>query len=149
MANAFLFTSESVSEGHPDKVCDQISDAVLDAMLKQDPKSRVACESLVTTGQIVVSGEVTTEAYININELVRNVVKDIGYNVPGIGFDGDSCGVFTSLHAQSPDISQGITEGQGLHTEQGAGDQGMMFGFVEKGIFPAKKKWRNSGKPGK
>ncbi len=126
----YLFTSESVSEGHPDKVCDQISDAVLDAMLAQDKNSRVACESMVTTGQVVVAGEVTTKAHVNIVDVVRETIRTIGYNVPGIGFDADSCGVLVSLHSQSPDISQGVTVGKGLHKEQGAGDQGLMFGYA-------------------
>jgi S-adenosylmethionine synthetase len=128
--NHFLFTSESVSEGHPDKVCDQISDAILDAMLEQDRNSRVACETMVTTGQVVVAGEVTTKAHVNIVDVVRETIRKIGYNVPGIGFDADSCGVLVSLHSQSPDISQGVTEGKGLHKEQGAGDQGLMFGYA-------------------
>jgi S-adenosylmethionine synthetase len=125
-----LFTSESVSQGHPDKVADQISDAVLDAMLAQDPDSRVACETLVTTGLVVVAGEITTKAIVDIPGLVRNTIRYIGYNDPTLGFDADSCAVITSLDKQSPDISQGVTAGQGLHKEQGAGDQGMMFGFA-------------------
>ncbi|MBL8993042.1 MAG: methionine adenosyltransferase [Spirochaetia bacterium] len=130
MASSYLFTSESVSEGHPDKVCDQISDAILDAMLAQDPKSRVACETMVTTGQVVVAGEVTTSANINTIDVVRQAIREIGYDVPGIGFDADSCGVLVALHSQSADISQGVTEGEGLHKEQGAGDQGIMFGYA-------------------
>ena len=125
-----LFTSESVSQGHPDKVCDQISDAVLDAMLAQDPNSRVACETLVTTGQVVVAGEITTKAIVDVPGIVRQTVAEIGYDVPGIGFDSESCGVLVAIHQQSPDISQGVTEGQGLHKEQGAGDQGIMFGYA-------------------
>ncbi len=125
-----LFTSESVSEGHPDKICDQISDAVLDAMLAEDPRSRVACETMVTTGQVIVSGEVTTEARVDIQELVRDVIRCIGYTDSEYGFDHRSCGVLLALHTQSPDISQGVTEGEGLHDEQGAGDQGMMFGYA-------------------
>ena len=125
-----LFTSESVSEGHPDKICDQISDAVLDAMLEEDPRSRVACETMVTTGQVIVSGEVTTEARVDIQELVRDVIRCIGYTDSAYGFDHHSCGVLLALHTQSPDISQGVTEGEGLHEEQGAGDQGMMFGYA-------------------
>ena len=126
----YLFTSESVSEGHPDKVADQISDAVLDAMLAQDPNSRVACETLVTTGQVVVSGEVTSKADVDIQAVVREVIADIGYNDPEQGFDYRSCGVMVALDQQSPDISQGVSEGEGLHEEQGAGDQGMMFGYA-------------------
>ena len=125
-----LFTSESVSEGHPDKICDQISDAVLDAMLDEDPRSRVACETMVTTGQVIVSGEVTTKARVDIQELVRSVIQRIGYTDSAYGFDYRSCGVLIALHTQSPDISQGVSEGEGLHEEQGAGDQGMMFGYA-------------------
>ena len=125
-----LFTSESVSEGHPDKICDQISDAVLDAMLNEDPRSRVACETMVTTGQVIVSGEVTTKARVDIQELVRSVIQRIGYTDSAYGFDYRSCGVLIALHTQSPDISQGVSEGEGLHEEQGAGDQGMMFGYA-------------------
>lgn len=127
-----LFTSESVTMGHPDKVADHISDAILDAMLAQDSKSRVACETLVTTGLVVVAGEITTEAYVDIPEVVRKTVKEIGYNDPTIGFDGDDCAVMVSIDNQSPDISQGVTEGAGLHKEQGAGDQGIMFGYACK-----------------
>jgi len=130
MAKSFLFTSESVSEGHPDKVCDQLSDAVVDAMLAGDPSSRVACECLVTTGQVVVAGEITTKSVVNFNDLIRNTLKEIGYDKPGIGFDAESCGVLVAVHSQSPDISQGVTEGAGLHKEQGAGDQGIMFGYA-------------------
>jgi S-adenosylmethionine synthetase len=125
-----LFTSESVSMGHPDKMCDQISDAVLDAMLAQDPTSRVACETLVTTGLVVVAGEITTRAQVEIAPLVRQVVQDIGYTDSAMGFDAATCGVMVALGRQSPDIAQGVTEGEGLHKEQGAGDQGMMFGFA-------------------
>ena len=125
-----LFTSESVSEGHPDKVADQISDAVLDAMLEQDPKSRVACETLVTTGLVVVAGEVTSEAAVDLKSLVRGVIKDIGYTDSSYGFDYKSCEILVKLDPQSPDISQGVTEGEGLHKEPGAGDQGMMFGYA-------------------
>jgi S-adenosylmethionine synthetase len=128
----YLFTSESVSEGHPDKVADQISDAILDAMLAQDPDSRVACETLVTTGLVVVAGEVTTKAYVDIQEVVRKTITRIGYTKQGLGFDADSCAIMVALHAQSPDIAQGVNEGEGVDKEQGAGDQGMMFGYATK-----------------
>ncbi len=130
MAARSLFTSESVSMGHPDKMCDQISDAILDAMLAQDAHSRVACETLTTTGLVVVAGEVTTNAKVEIPSLVRDVVRDIGYTDSSMGFDADTCAVMVALGKQSPDISQGVSEGEGLHKEQGAGDQGMMFGFA-------------------
>ena len=126
----FLFTSESVSEGHPDKVADQISDAIVDAYLSQDPKSRVACETLVTTDLIVMSGEITSTGIIDAEKIARKVVNDIGYNDPAIGFDANTCKVELHIHPQSPDISQGVTEGQGMFAEQGAGDQGMMFGYA-------------------
>jgi S-adenosylmethionine synthetase len=116
--------------GHPDKVADHISDAILDAMLAQDKKSRVACETLVTTGLVVVAGEITTKAYVDIPGVVRKTIKKIGYDDPTMGFDGDDCAVVVSIDNQSPDISQGVTEGTGLHKEQGAGDQGLMFGFA-------------------
>jgi len=125
-----LFTSESVSMGHPDKMCDQISDAVLDAMLAQDPRSRVACETLTTTGLVLLAGEVTTKAQVELAQLVRSVVRDIGYTSSDMGFDADTCAVQIALGKQSPDISQGVTEGEGLHKEQGAGDQGLMFGYA-------------------
>jgi S-adenosylmethionine synthetase len=125
-----LFTSESVSMGHPDKMCDQISDAVLDAMLEQDPTSRVACETLTTTGMVLLAGEVTTKAEVEFPALVRDVVRFIGYTSSDMGFDADTCAVQVALGKQSPDISQGVTEGEGLHKEQGAGDQGMMFGYA-------------------
>jgi S-adenosylmethionine synthetase len=128
--NKYLFTSESVTMGHPDKVADHISDAILDAMLAQDKKSRVACETLVTTGLVVVAGEITTKAYVDIPGVIRKTIKKIGYDDPTIGFDGDDCAVVVSIDNQSPDISQGVTEGTGLHKEQGAGDQGLMFGFA-------------------
>jgi S-adenosylmethionine synthetase len=125
-----LFTSESVSQGHPDKVADQISDAILDAMLEQDPHSRVACETMVTTGMAIVAGEITTKAIVPISDVVRKTISEIGYTDPAIGFDGENCAVMVALDKQSPDISQGVTEGSGLHKEQGAGDQGLMFGYA-------------------
>jgi len=121
--NTYLFTSESVSEGHPDKICDQVSDAVLDAMLKDDPNSRVACECYATTGLIVVGGEITTNTYINLQELVRGVIRDIGYDKDGYRFDANSCAIINVINHQSPDIAMGVDTG-------GAGDQGMMFGFA-------------------
>ena len=126
----FLFTSESVSEGHPDKLCDQISDAVLDAHLARDADSRVACESLAKTGMIVIAGEITSKAKISYTDVAREVVRDIGYTDSAMGFDGNTCAILTAVEQQSPDISQGVTEGEGLHKEQGAGDQGMMFGYA-------------------
>ncbi|MDD2582982.1 MAG: methionine adenosyltransferase [Desulfuromonadaceae bacterium] len=130
MAEKFIFTSESVSEGHPDKVADQISDAILDAILTQDRTARVACETLVTTGMVVIAGEITTNAVINYSEIARQTIKDIGYTDSEIGFDADTCAVLVSVDRQSPDISQGVSEGEGLHKEQGAGDQGLMFGYA-------------------
>ncbi len=130
MAEKFIFTSESVSEGHPDKVADQISDSILDAILAQDPKARVACETLVTTGMAVIAGEITTSAIINYAEVVRNTIKEIGYSGSEMGFDYETCAVLVSLDRQSPDISQGVTEGEGMFKEQGAGDQGLMFGYA-------------------
>jgi len=129
-ANNYFFTSESVTMGHPDKVADHISDAVLDAMLAQDPKSRVACETMVTTGLVVVAGEITTKAIVDIPTVVRDTIKKIGYTDPQMGFDFENCAVVVTLDKQSPDISQGVTEGTGLHKEQGAGDQGLMFGYA-------------------
>jgi S-adenosylmethionine synthetase len=126
----FLFTSESVSEGHPDKVADQISDAILDAILAQDPKSRVACETLVTTGMAMIAGEITTNARIDYPNIVRQTIKEIGYGDSAMGFDWETCAVLTSIDRQSPDISQGVTEGEGMFKEQGAGDQGLMFGYA-------------------
>jgi S-adenosylmethionine synthetase len=125
-----LFTSESVTEGHPDKMADQISDGVLDAVLAQDPRGRVACETLLTTGLAFVSGEITTNAVIDLSEITRGVIKRIGYNDDDLGFDYKTCSVLTAVGKQSQDISQGVTEGQGLFREQGAGDQGAMFGFA-------------------
>ncbi len=128
--NDFLFTSESVSEGHPDKMCDQISDGVLDALLAEDPDSRVAVESLAKTGLIVVAGEVTTRARPDYVSIARDTAVDIGYDSEEVGFDGRTCAVMVAVEPQSPDISQGVSEGEGLHKEQGAGDQGLMFGFA-------------------
>jgi S-adenosylmethionine synthetase len=128
----YLFTSESVSEGHPDKIADQVSDAVLDACLKDDPRSRVACETFTTTGMVLVGGEITTKSIFDYQEIIRGVVKKIGYDRPEYGIDYESMAVINTLHSQSPDISQGVTEGEGLFKEQGAGDQGMMFGFACK-----------------
>jgi len=130
MAEKYIFTSESVSEGHPDKVADQISDAILDAMLAQDPASRVACETMVTTGMVVIAGEITTKALVDIPSIVRQTIKEIGYNDSAMGFDYETCAVLTSIDKQSPDIAQGVNEGDGLHKEQGAGDQGLMFGYA-------------------
>ena len=126
----FLFTSESVSEGHPDKIADQVSDAVLDAILKNDPKARVACETMITTGYAVVAGEISTKCYIEIPQIVRNTIKNIGYTHSEMGFDFETCGVLVSLDEQSKDIAQGVDEGS--KKEQGAGDQGMMFGYATK-----------------
>lgn len=125
-----LFTSESVAMGHPDKIADQISDAVLDAVMAQDPQGRVACETLVTTGLAVVAGEITTKAVLDVPGIVRKTIREIGYTDAAYGFDADSCGVIVTLKEQSPDISRGVTEGTGLHKEMGAGDQGLMFGFA-------------------
>jgi len=126
----FLFTSESVSEGHPDKVADQISDAVLDAILAQDKHGRVAAETMVATGLVVMAGQITTSAKVNYSEIARDVIKSIGYNDSAIGFDSRSCAVLTAYDAQSVDIAQGVDEGKGLDLEQGAGDQGLMYGFA-------------------
>src|SRR5204863_5771519 len=126
----FLFTSESVSEGHPDKMCDQISDAVLDALIAEDPNSRVALESLVKTGLIVLAGEITSRAKPDFVKIARGVALGIGYDCAPSGFDGNMCAVLTAIEPQSADISQGVTENEGLHKEQGAGDQGLMFGFA-------------------
>jgi S-adenosylmethionine synthetase len=126
----FLFTSESVGEGHPDKLADQVSDAILDALLTEDPMSRVACETMTTTGLVVLAGEITTKAKIDYREVARQAVRDIGYTDPMAGFDADSCGVMVSIGRQSPDIAQGVNEGEGLYKEMGAGDQGLMFGFA-------------------
>jgi len=128
MSNNYIFTSESVSEGHPDKVADQISDAILDALLAQDPKSRVACETLVKTGMVIIAGEITTDAWVDTEEVVRKVVHDIGYNSSEIGFDAASCAVLNAIGKQSPDIAQGVDDSE--DHEQGAGDQGLMFGYA-------------------
>ncbi len=126
----YFFTSESVTEGHPDKMMDQVSDAILDAILTKDPSGRVAVECLTKTGFVVVAGEVTTSAVIDVQKIVRETVKNIGYNKPELGFDGETCGVLVALSEQSPDIAQGVNEREGLHQEQGAGDQGLMFGYA-------------------
>ena len=128
--NEFIFTSESVSEGHPDKVCDAISDAILDEYLKGDPNSRVACETLATTGTVFVSGEITSTATINVDEIVKKTLDDIGYNDKSYGMDCNDVNIISMLDSQSPEIAQGVNEGDGLHSEQGAGDQGLMFGFA-------------------
>ena len=125
-----LFTSESVTEGHPDKMSDQISDAILDALLEQDSSSRVACETLVTTGMVVVAGEVTSKALVDMQKVVRNTIEEIGYIDSNMGFDFNTCAVLISLDKQSDNIAQGVNEGEGAHTEQGAGDQGLMFGYA-------------------
>lgn len=126
----FLFTSESVAQGHPDKISDQISDAILDACLREDPNSKVACETLVSSGLVVVAGEITTKAHLNYQEIIRQTICDIGYDDSALGFDYRSCGILLSINKQSPDIAQGVNEGEGLFKEQGAGDQGLMFGYA-------------------
>jgi S-adenosylmethionine synthetase len=128
--SSYRFTSESVTEGHPDKLCDQVSDAILDAILTQDPRARVACETLAKTGMVVVAGEITTTARLDYPQIVRETVKEIGYVDSSSGFDGNTCAVLTAIERQSPDIAQGVNEGDGLHKEQGAGDQGLMFGYA-------------------
>jgi S-adenosylmethionine synthetase len=134
--HAHLFTSESVSQGHPDKICDQISDGVLDSLLRHDPNARAAIETMVTTGQVIIAGEVTVHnpaaerALANIEQTARDTIREIGYDDPAIGFDHRSCGILRAVHAQSVDISQGVSKGKGLHKDQGAGDQGLMFGFA-------------------
>ncbi len=127
----FLFTSESVTEGHPDKIADQISDHILDKIMEQDPHARVACETLVTTGMAFIAGEITTKAWVDMPEIVRETIKDIGYNNSSMGFDWETCAVLTSIDKQSPDIAIGVN-GKGLYKEQGAGDQGLMFGYACK-----------------
>jgi S-adenosylmethionine synthetase len=129
-ADKYLFTSESVTMGHPDKVADHISDAILDAMFAQDPKSRVACETMVKDDMVIVAGEITSKAVVDIPGVVRDTIKQIGYDDPELGFDFENCAVIVSIGQQSPDISQGVTAGIGLHKEQGAGDQGLMFGYA-------------------
>ena len=125
-----LFTSESVTEGHPDKICDNVSDAVLDACLKADPKSRVACETMVKTGYAIVAGEITTKAVLDIPTIVRDTIRDIGYTSSDMGYDADTCAVLCAVEQQSPDIAQGVNKGQGIDKDQGAGDQGLMFGYA-------------------
>ncbi|HLT22269.1 MAG TPA: methionine adenosyltransferase [Bacteriovoracaceae bacterium] len=131
MLKNYMFTSESVTEGHPDKIADQVSDAILDAMLAQDPKSRVACETLVTTGLVVVAGEVTTGANVDINTIVRDTIRNIGYDHSDKGFDANTCGVTVALGKQSQDIAMGVNEGEGKFLDLGAGDQGLMFGYAD------------------
>ncbi len=128
MLKDYIFSSESVTEGHPDKIADQISDSILDAMLEQDPRSRVACETMITTGLVVVAGEVTTNAYVDMQKTIRRKIRDIGYDCSSKGFDANSCGVVVALDEQSPDIAMGVNEGN--QHEQGAGDQGLMFGYA-------------------
>ncbi|MFV1997047.1 MAG: methionine adenosyltransferase [Acidiferrobacterales bacterium] len=129
MADSYLFTSESVSEGHPDKVADQISDSILDAIFEQDRNARVACETMVNTGMVIISGEITTNAWVDMTEIVRGTIKRIGYEA-SMGFDWQSCAVLTALDKQSQDIAQGVNEGEGIDLDQGAGDQGLMFGYA-------------------
>ena len=130
MSDSYLFSSESVGAGHPDKMADNISDAILDAILTQDPTARVACETMVNTGMAVLSGEITTSAQVDYTDVARETIKDIGYDDPRYGFDGDSCAVLVALDKQSPDIAQGVNEGTGIDLDQGAGDQGLMFGYA-------------------
>ncbi len=126
----FFFTSESVTEGHPDKVADQISDSILDAIMAEDKRCRVACETLVTTGMAFIAGEITTSTYVEMPQIVRDTIRDIGYNSSKMGFDWQTCAVMTSIDHQSLDIAQGVNKGDGLYKEQGAGDQGLMFGYA-------------------
>lgn len=130
MTKKYLFTSESVTEGHPDKIADQISDAILDEIFSKDPHARVACETMVTTGLVLVAGEISTKCYVDVPKVVRNTIKEIGYTDATYGFDYKACAVLSSIDEQSPDIAQGVNEGEGLHAEAGAGDQGMMFGYA-------------------
>ena len=130
MANDFLFTSESVSEGHPDKVADQVSDGILDAILAVDPVARVACETLVSTGLVVISGEITTTGHVNYREVAQEVIRRIGYDNSDIGFDYKSCAILTAINRQSPDIAQGVNNANDDNLDQGAGDQGLMFGYA-------------------
>ena len=130
MADNYSFTSESVSEGHPDKVADQISDAVVDAIFTDDKQARIACETMVNTGMVVISGEITTSTYVDMQEVARNTIREIGYDSSEMGFDWESCSVLVSIDKQSPDIAQGVNEGEGLDLNQGAGDQGLMFGYA-------------------
>ena len=129
--SSYLFTSESVTEGHPDKICDAVSDAILDHILEKDPHARVACETLTKTGMVLIAGEITTECYVHFPDVVRETVKNIGYTDAKMGFDYETCAVLSAIEQQSPDIAQGV-EGHGIyeHDEQGAGDQGMMFGYA-------------------
>ncbi len=129
-ATKYLFTSESVTEGHPDKIADKISDAILDAIMALDKQCRVACETMVTTGMAIIAGEITTTCWVDMPQIVRDTIRDIGYNNSGMGFDWETCAVMTTIDKQSPDISQGVTAGEGLFEEQGAGDQGLMFGYA-------------------
>src|SRR5210317_1194695 len=126
----YLFTSESVTEGHPDKIADKISDSILDSIMAEDKQCRVACETMVTTGTAIIAGEITTTTWVDMPQIVRETIKEIGYNNSGMGFDWETCAVLTSIDKQSPDISQGVTAGEGLFEEQGAGDQGLMFGYA-------------------
>lgn len=129
-SSSFLFTSESVTEGHPDKIADQISDCILDEIIREDRKARVACETMVTTGMAIVAGEITTTAYVDIPDIVRKTIKDVGYHNSSMGFDWETCAVLSTIDKQSPDIAVGVNEGTGLFSEQGAGDQGLMFGYA-------------------
>ena len=129
-SNNYFFTSESVTEGHPDKVADAISDSILDAIMAQDPKCRVACETMVTTGMAFIAGEITTDCYVDMTQIVRDTIKEIGYDSSDMGFDWQTCAVISSIDKQSADIAQGVNEGEGLFKDQGAGDQGLMFGYA-------------------